>query len=519
MALTDEQAHEVGNAPASPAAQAPKIFINYRRQDARQEARLLYLALEPLYGAENVFYDRESLKPGMQWLDEIKASAQACGICLALIGPRWSEIVVAKEAAPDDIAKLELETVLQRPEIDVLQVNIDGAFPDPTKLPPSLSRLPGIQGIPLRDDSWPADMERLLAEIDQIATTAKAPPPPPPGPPPVTPTSEVQAPLVPAEHYEKVLDYIVEQGSVVPILGSGINASDRETPYAEGCGSLPDADELARDLARRWKIEVEPDPDLPRIAQYVAMTDGWTGLASALTRILGSDCAPSSVHRFFATLPARLEELELPKRYQLIVTTNYDNALEEAFRKAGEPFDLVVYMASGTQEERGKFLHVPWEGDPGTIDSPNDYSDLPIHYGELKRTVIVKIHGAVEAATGRSPWEENYVVTEDHYIDYLRGGPVVQLVPGPILKKLQKDHCLFLGYTMSDWNLRVFLRRIWEGRQPDAAVSWAVEDRRDMLERRFWTRVNVELFDAPLAGYVSELAAHLEARRAAPAEA
>ena len=32
-----------------------------------------------------------------------------------------------------------------------------------------------------------------------------------------------------------------------------------------------------------------------------------------------------------------------------------------------------------------------------------------------------------------------------------------------ILDKLQDSHCLFLGYTVRDWNLRVFLKRIWEG--------------------------------------------------------
>ena len=108
--------------------------------------------------------------------------------------------------------------------------------------------------------------------------------------------------------------------------------------------------------------------------------------------------------------------------------------------------------------------------------------------------------------------------TEDHYIDYLSGGQIVQLVPAPILKKLKKDHCLFLGYTMSDWNVRVFLKRIWEG-QPLESASWAVQRDADMLERRFWTRLNVELFDAPLASYVSELSAHLETRGRTLAEA
>ena len=49
------------------------------------------------------------------------------------------------------------------------------------------------------------------------------------------------------------------------------------------------------------------------------------------------------------------------------------------------------------------------------------------------------------------------------YIDYLSRSPIESLVPVQILDKLRDSHCLFLGYTVRDWNLRVFLKRIWEG--------------------------------------------------------
>ena len=66
---------------------------------------------------------------------------------------------------------------------------------------------------------------------------------------------------------------------------------------------------------------------------------------------------------------------------------------------------------------------------------------------------------------GTYRWRDNYVITEDHYIDYLSRSPVESLVPIQILDKLRDSHCLFLGYTMRDWNLRVFLKRIWGGQQ------------------------------------------------------
>ena len=43
----------------------------------------------------------------------------------------------------------------------------------------------------------------------------------------------------------------------------------------------------------------------------------------------------------------------------MIVTPKFDVALEQAFREEGEPFDVAVYMAPGT-EYAGRFVHLPW---------------------------------------------------------------------------------------------------------------------------------------------------------------
>ena len=38
--------------------------------------------------------------------------------------------------------------------------------------------------------------------------------------------------------------------------------------------------------------------------------------------------------------------------------------------------------------------------------------------------MIVKIHGAVDGNVADYRWRENYVITEDDYIDYLRNAPL-----------------------------------------------------------------------------------------------
>jgi len=52
--------------------------------------------------------------------------------------------------------------------------------------------------------------------------------------------------------------------------------------------------------------------------------------------------------------------------------------------------------------------------------------------------VIVKIHGAVDGNVADYRWRENYVITEDDYIDYLSERPIESLVPVQILDKLKR---------------------------------------------------------------------------------
>ncbi|MFL5823407.1 MAG: SIR2 family protein, partial [Solirubrobacteraceae bacterium] len=83
--------------------------------------------------------------------------------------------------------------------------------------------------------------------------------------------------------------------------------------------------------------------------------------------------------------------------------------------------------------------------------------------------------------------------------------------PVQILAKLTDSHCLFLGYSMRDWNLRVFLKRIWQD-EPLGSKSWAIQRDPDLLEKDFWSQAHVDFFAAPLDQYVEELHRRVVAR-------
>lgn len=499
-----------------------RVFINYRRDDASAWALLLHERLAAKFGGDNVFLDVRGLKPGMKWLEEIKAHDADCGAFLALIGPRWKSSISQPGRHPtEDYVRVEIEYALRRSSgVDVIPVLVGNAVP-PTRdgLPTSLHPLTSFQVARLREEHFDEDIENLISRLCEIAG-ARAPvdvvsaEPIRVDPRPVEPSSV--APPPGHSHYDLVLRHMVDEGSLVPLLGSRLNRSGRAGEWQEGCGSPPDADELAAMLAKQTDLTVG-SPDLARVAQYVYEVRGRADLYKPLNRMLGGGSEPGAVHQFLARLPQTLEHMGIEPRYQLIVSTNFDTALERAFDEAGEPYDLAVYMASG--QDKGKFIHFSYDDvTPTPIAVPNAYAGFPIgEYGELGRTLIVKIHGAVDGSSGDFRWRENYVITEDHYIDYLSRSPVESLVPIQILDKLRESHCLFLGYTMRDWSLRVFLNRIWNG-QPLGGKSWAVEPDVDVLEKEFWTHANVEAYTATPADYVEQLGARLSTRTPASTE-
>jgi hypothetical protein len=295
----------------------------------------------------------------------------------------------------------------------------------------------------------------------------------------------------------------------VPFLGAGVNRCGRpaDAPWGRGC-FLPDGRELASRLAADFGFNEPGDKDLLRVSEYVAVVTGTGTLRDALHDIFNCDYPTTPVHRFFAALPKALGAQDSTPRNQLIVTTNYDDVMERAFREAGEPLDTLTYIADG--RDQGRFVHVTADGlASAPIEKPNEYVGLPIASPSLtlQRSLLVKIHGAVDRT---DPEQDSYVITEDHYIEYLARTDLRELIPATLAAKLTRSGFLFLGYGLRDWNLRALLRQIW-GQQKFDYRSWAIQLKPDPLEQKFWAQRDVEIIDAPLEDYVAVLEQRLAA--------
>ncbi len=305
----------------------------------------------------------------------------------------------------------------------------------------------------------------------------------------------------PSERHYTNVALALRNGDVVPFLGAGANLSGRslDVPFRPK-QDLPSGDDLARYLAEEYYAE-EHAADLLRVAQFIATMSGYPRLYKTLHELFDADFSPTGVHVFLAGLPTLLSGAAYADRnpsfscYQLIVTTNYDDTLERAFEAVGEAYDLVTYKAEGAQQ--GRFLHWQASEEPAVIVDPNAHR-LPLD----ERTVILKIHGLVVRVADKSEWE-SFVITEDHYIDYL-AHDLANLLPVQIVERLRNSNLLFLGYALRDWNLRVILQSIWKERDLEVP-SWAVQIAPDDFDEIFWGKRDVTIFDESLDVYVQKL--------------
>jgi hypothetical protein len=337
-------------------------------------------------------------------------------------------------------------------------------------------------------------------------------------------------------HYTIITKHIAD-GNLIPFLGAGANLCGRplNTAWQQGSEYLPSGGELAALLASGYgfptreiklhcpschsevkvscpkcQMEVralDEAQDLLRVAQYVANASGLGQLYEDLHQVFSANCPPTALHRFLATLPANLASKGHARPELLIVTTNYDDLMERAFQEAGQPFDVVTYVAQG--EHQGRFVHWPSTGDPKLIEEPNKYTGLCLE----ERPVILKIHGAVSRLDRKN---DSYVIREDDYIAYLaRTTDLANVLPSVLLGKLKESHLLFLGYSLSDWNLRVILYRIWSEQAFDYK-SWAIQVNPQSIDQQFWSKRNVEILDVHLEAYVAELQARIASLQPLP---
>jgi hypothetical protein len=150
-------------------ANAERIFISYRRADSGGWARSLHDNLDERLGTGRAFRD-VAMQGGMDFHDHVESLLDRCDVLLAIIGKEWSSITGADGKRrlddPHDLVRREIARALQRPDVQVIPVLVDGArMPTDDELPPDLAPLSRRQACELTDSRWDYDVERLTERV------------------------------------------------------------------------------------------------------------------------------------------------------------------------------------------------------------------------------------------------------------------------------------------------------------------------------------------------------------------
>jgi hypothetical protein len=293
---------------------------------------------------------------------------------------------------------------------------------------------------------------------------------------PDTPQPEIEPP------YELIRAGL-QRGRVIPFLGAGVSLGTRapEQSWSPEASFLPSGSELAGYLDRRSGYPSNEPTELPKVAQYFDGIAGRGGLDDELHGVFAKPYQPGPIHYYLAEFPSLL-----------IVTTNYDDLLERAFREKGKPFHVVVYKTGSPT-----FLYC-------SSDSPEPKE---VHADEInlevgKETVIYKMHGGCDPSSAE---RDSYVITEDDYVEFLSRMTSYTAIPRDFAEPFARSHFLFLGYSLRDWNLRVVLHKIWQTWPRRRYASWAIQHRAQRLEQEFWSKRLLTIYELTIDRFLERL--------------
>ena len=224
-------------------------------------------------------------------------------------------------------------------------------------------------------------------------------------------------------------------GRLVPVLG---------TDVARACCAPCRA--LRVSVRRRRRAD-------PRLAVRRTDEGRRDRCTTSCTRCSRRAAAPTPMHRFFAVAAAAAARARRP--HQLLVTTSYDLALEQALPRRGRGVRRRLVHRRGPPPRPLLPLRARRHADVDRRARTHTPTELSLE----RRTghpQAPRRHRPTPQRDGRassSPRTTTSTIS--------RRRDVAAAIPVALAAKLRRSHFLFLGYAMRDWNLRVVLERLW----------------------------------------------------------
>lgn len=162
-----------------------RVFISYRSADGKKDADRLCADLSRLYGADQIFFDKQDLRGGMAWRSAIEQALGTRPVVLLLITP-----ALLDEQHPeggrridrdDDPIVSEMRTARASGAIIVPLLTEGTLMPPMRDWPAALRFIPEAHALKLRTDDWADDVDRIVEDLTRhgIAPPRSGPVPQP----------------------------------------------------------------------------------------------------------------------------------------------------------------------------------------------------------------------------------------------------------------------------------------------------------------------------------------------------
>jgi uncharacterized protein (DUF2252 family) len=151
-----------------------KVFISYRRDDSKYQARMIHAAFCQVIPRHHVFMDVDTIMPGANFRQIIQGWVNQCEVLLALIGPGWVDAGEPKANRrrldnPSDFVRVEIREALTR-GISVVPVLLDGTpMPNIDQLPNDLKELVDRQAEFVEYRTFDSDVAQLIRKLGLAA--------------------------------------------------------------------------------------------------------------------------------------------------------------------------------------------------------------------------------------------------------------------------------------------------------------------------------------------------------------
>lgn len=169
---------QLGNLLRGTLAEAPEVFVSYRRSDAPAAAGRVANDLAEHFGSRRVFLDIHGIAPSHAWDQTIEGALQHCRAGIVVIGRAW--LAPGADGGPprlqrsEDVVRSEIAALLAQKKA-VFPLLVEGArLPEEAELPPDLAGLLRFQATSIGNGDWAATMALLIREIEAVLRPAGA---------------------------------------------------------------------------------------------------------------------------------------------------------------------------------------------------------------------------------------------------------------------------------------------------------------------------------------------------------